>query len=143
MCPRQLRDLVPPQSANSAAQDGTDSKRPKHVVLSDAIQLIRDLQQKVLAAHAISCCKCTQGLYVFSVTRASPGEQATFTDSPSALDEGQEAADLFHRSYHDSLGRRCVHATTGCTVLAGSMVQDFELACLGCNIGKAELVLLQ
>lgn len=43
----QLRDMVPPQSANSAAQDGTDSKRPKHVVLSDTIQLIRDLQDKV------------------------------------------------------------------------------------------------
>lgn len=43
----QLRDMVPPQSPNSAAQDGLDSKRPKHVVLSDTIQLIRDLQHKV------------------------------------------------------------------------------------------------
>ena len=43
----QLRDMVPPQSANSLAQDSTDFKRPKHVVLSDTIQLVRELQQQV------------------------------------------------------------------------------------------------
>ena len=39
--------MVPPQSANSLAQDSTDLKRPKHVVLSDTIQLVRELQQQV------------------------------------------------------------------------------------------------
>ena len=43
----QLRDMVPPQSANSLAQDSTDFKRPKHVVLSDTIQLVRELQLQV------------------------------------------------------------------------------------------------
>ena len=43
----QLRDMVPPQSPNSVAQDSSDLKRPKHVVLSDTIQLVRDLQQQV------------------------------------------------------------------------------------------------
>lgn len=44
----QLRDLVPPQSKESNSQDNLDpSKRPKHVVLSDTIQLVRVLQHKV------------------------------------------------------------------------------------------------
>ena len=43
----QLRDLVPPQTANSSVQEGLDSKRPKHVVLSDTIALVKDLQIKV------------------------------------------------------------------------------------------------
>ena len=44
----QLRDLVPPQSKESSSQDNLDpSKRPKHVVLSDTIQLVRVLQHKV------------------------------------------------------------------------------------------------
>ena len=51
----QLRDLVPPQSHNSAVQDATDSKRPKHVVLSDTIALVRELQSKVAPGHALVC----------------------------------------------------------------------------------------
>jgi hypothetical protein len=46
----QLRDLVPPQQkeSNSNLQDNLDpSKRPKHVVLSDTISLVKALQQKV------------------------------------------------------------------------------------------------
>lgn len=44
----QLRDLVPPSSpANSSQQDGLDNKRPKHVVLSDTIALVKELQDKV------------------------------------------------------------------------------------------------
>ena len=47
-CALQLRDLVPPQSKDSSSQDNLDpSKRPKHVVLSDTIQLVRVLQHKV------------------------------------------------------------------------------------------------
>ncbi|KAK9792974.1 hypothetical protein WJX73_004661 [Symbiochloris irregularis] len=68
----ELRDMVPPQSANSAAQDGTDSKRPKHVVLSDTIQLIRDLQDK-----------------------------ARLSSSPQPGDKGQGASELFRRTYSD------------------------------------------
>lgn len=45
----QLRDLVPPSSsANNSQQDGLDNKRPKHVVLSDTIALVKDLQDKVM-----------------------------------------------------------------------------------------------
>ena len=45
----QLRDLVPPQSKDSASsQDNLDpTKRPKHVVLSDTIMLVKNLQLKV------------------------------------------------------------------------------------------------
>lgn len=44
----QLRDLVPPSSsANNSQQDGLDNKRPKHVVLSDTIMLVKELQDKV------------------------------------------------------------------------------------------------
>lgn len=43
----ELRDLVPPSSpANSSQQDGLDNKRPKHVVLSDTIALVKELQDK-------------------------------------------------------------------------------------------------
>lgn len=39
---------MPPQSKESNSQDNLDpSKRPKHVVLSDTIQLVRMLQSKV------------------------------------------------------------------------------------------------
>lgn len=39
---------MPPQSKESSSQDNLDpSKRPKHVVLSDTIQLVRYLQIKV------------------------------------------------------------------------------------------------
>lgn len=51
----QLRDLVPPQSHNSAVQDSTDSKRPKHVVLSDTIALVRELQNKVAPGATLAC----------------------------------------------------------------------------------------
>lgn len=43
----QLRDLVPPSAANNSQQEGLDNKRPKHVVLSDTIALVKDLQDKV------------------------------------------------------------------------------------------------
>lgn len=53
----QLRDLVPPQGGDAgsvagldapvAAGGGGDPRRPKHVVLSDAIRLIKDLQLQV------------------------------------------------------------------------------------------------
>ena len=46
----QLRDLVPPQSKEcaSTSQDNLDpAKRPKHVVLSDTILLVKSLQHKV------------------------------------------------------------------------------------------------
>lgn len=42
----QLRDLVPP-SAAVKGPDGGDAKRPKHVVLSDTIALLRHLKEKV------------------------------------------------------------------------------------------------
>ena len=44
----QLRDLVPPSYCNNSQQDGLDNKRPKHVVLSDTIVLVKDLQDKVM-----------------------------------------------------------------------------------------------
>lgn len=44
----QLRDLVPP-SASVKGPDGGDIKRPKHVVLSDTIALLRHLKEKVRA----------------------------------------------------------------------------------------------
>ncbi len=43
----QLRDLVPPQSSMISPADKDDSKRPKHVVLSDTIALVKELQVKV------------------------------------------------------------------------------------------------
>lgn len=45
----ELRDLVPPQAGcgTGEAAEGSDSRRPKHVVLADTIQLVRDLQEKV------------------------------------------------------------------------------------------------
>lgn len=48
----ELRDLVPPQAGcgPGEAGEGSDSRRPKHVVLSDTIQLVRELQEKVSAA---------------------------------------------------------------------------------------------
>lgn len=42
----QLRELVPP-SASVKGPDGGDIKRPKHVVLSDTIALLRHLKEKV------------------------------------------------------------------------------------------------
>ena len=51
----QLRDLVPPQSKDSSSQDNLDpSKRPKHVVLSDTIQLVRVLQHKVSLSRCLT-----------------------------------------------------------------------------------------
>ena len=50
MCGPQLRDLVPPQQKESAnaSQDNLDpTKRPKHVVLSDTILLVKSLADKV------------------------------------------------------------------------------------------------
>lgn len=50
----QLRDLVPSQlkETASSSQDNLDpSKRPKHVVLSDTIMLVKSLQQKVQDWH--------------------------------------------------------------------------------------------
>ncbi len=44
----QLRELVPPQSGVMTAADKDESKRPKHVVLSDTIALVKELQIKVL-----------------------------------------------------------------------------------------------
>ena len=49
----QLRDLVPPQPLNSQ-QEGLDNKRPKHVVLSDTIALVKELQDKVGSCGALS-----------------------------------------------------------------------------------------
>ena len=43
----QLRDLVPPSATSTAQQEGFDNKRPKHVVLSDTIALVKELQDKV------------------------------------------------------------------------------------------------
>ena len=46
----QLRELVPPQSKDSVtnSQEMQDpTKRPKHVVLSDTIMLVKSLQHKV------------------------------------------------------------------------------------------------
>lgn len=42
----ELRDLVPPSPANNSQQEGLDNKRPKHVVLSDTIALVKELQDK-------------------------------------------------------------------------------------------------
>lgn len=50
VCGPQLRDLVPPQQKESAnaSQDNLDpTKRPKHVVLSDTILLVKSLADKV------------------------------------------------------------------------------------------------
>lgn len=45
----QLRELVPSQSSDGPPQEGnSDSRRPKHVVLSDTIALVKDLQIRVL-----------------------------------------------------------------------------------------------
>jgi hypothetical protein len=43
----QLRELVPAHPHSAATQEGADSKRPKHVVLSDTIALVKELQGKV------------------------------------------------------------------------------------------------
>ncbi len=43
----QLRELVPAHPHSAAPQEGADSKRPKHVVLSDTIALVKELQGKV------------------------------------------------------------------------------------------------
>lgn len=48
----QLRDLVPPQPLSSQ-QEGLENKRPKHVVLSDTIALVRDLQDKVCITGSV------------------------------------------------------------------------------------------
>ena len=48
----QLRDLVPPSAANNSQQEGLDNKRPKHVVLSDTIALVKNLQDKVCSSVA-------------------------------------------------------------------------------------------
>lgn len=72
LCALQLRDLVPPQSKDSSSQDNLDpSKRPKHVVLSDTIQLVRVLQNKVSLSwtHGRSCLLPVDG------------EQGTHTDT--------------------------------------------------------------
>lgn len=61
----QLRDLVPPQSHNSAVQDSQDSKRPKHVVLSDTIALVRELQSKVRLPF---CCQSRGSQVLFCAT---------------------------------------------------------------------------
>ena len=62
LCALQLRDLVPPQSKDSSSQDNLDpSKRPKHVVLSDTIQLVRVLQNKAsLSLQAGLLAPCCQ-----------------------------------------------------------------------------------
>ena len=44
----QLRDLVPPQSQAAISADKDESKRPKHVVLSDTIALVKELRVKVI-----------------------------------------------------------------------------------------------
>lgn len=46
----QLRELVPGNANSTAAHEGADSKRPKHVVLSDTIALVKELQGKVRQA---------------------------------------------------------------------------------------------
>ncbi len=54
----ELRELVPPQSSESAAAtsalDGaaSDGRRPKHTVLMDTIRLIKDLQLQLAETHA-------------------------------------------------------------------------------------------
>lgn len=45
-CLPQLRDLVPSAGA-VRGPDGSDMKRPKHVVLSDTITLLKALRDKV------------------------------------------------------------------------------------------------
>ncbi|RMZ57043.1 hypothetical protein APUTEX25_002275 [Auxenochlorella protothecoides] len=49
----ELRDLVPPQAGcgTGEAAEGSDSRRPKHVVLADTIQLVRDLQEKLVTSE--------------------------------------------------------------------------------------------
>lgn len=47
----QLRELVP-SSAAMKGPDGSDMKRPKHVVLSDTISLLRHLQERVRPQHS-------------------------------------------------------------------------------------------
>lgn len=54
--PWQLRELVPPQGgdlAAAAADAQGDSRRPKHVVLSDTIRLIKDLQLQLADAQIV------------------------------------------------------------------------------------------
>lgn len=58
----QLRDLVPPQSHNSAVQDSQESKRPKHVVLSDTIALVRELRSKVRRPLLPGCAACHEAI---------------------------------------------------------------------------------
>ena len=47
----QLRDLVPPQSPVILSADKDESKRPKHVVLSDTIALVKELRVKVIPSQ--------------------------------------------------------------------------------------------
>lgn len=42
----ELRDLVPPQK-NAPKTDASDARRPKHVVLSDTVALLKSLQDKL------------------------------------------------------------------------------------------------
>lgn len=67
--PMQLRDLVPPSAANNAQQDGFDNKRPKHVVLSDTIALVKELQDKVccqISFHPVPVLLPVQAQYTTS-----------------------------------------------------------------------------
>jgi hypothetical protein len=50
----QLRDLVPSQGA-LRGPDGSEMKRPKHVVLSDTIRLLKRMQEQVSPGGVLAC----------------------------------------------------------------------------------------
>lgn len=99
----QLRDLVPAQPLTSQ-QDGLDNKRPKHVVLSDTIALVKELQDKV-CSDCIHCCHGRQAVILrlnFGCTQARLGE----VNQPVLLKQEDEAQDLMRRSYPDNSASR-------------------------------------
>lgn len=55
----ELRELVP-SAATMKGPDGADMKRPKHVVLSDTISLLKSLQHKARAVFLGCVGSCTR-----------------------------------------------------------------------------------
>jgi hypothetical protein len=61
VCLMQLRELVPSAGAVKGP-DGADMKRPKHVVLSDTIALLKALKDKVGSIHLLMIANLKQQL---------------------------------------------------------------------------------
>ncbi|KAA6418810.1 MAG: hypothetical protein FRX49_11167 [Trebouxia sp. A1-2] len=83
----ELRDLVPPSAANNSQQEGLDNKRPKHVVLSDTIALVKDLQDKARLGEVNQPAKQedhAQALMQRSYPEASTSRSSDQSGSPRA-----------------------------------------------------------